>query len=574
MGAHAVRSAARLGLLGGAAALLIALVGMVQAFATRAIVSGMLSMGHTLLLMTGIWAGALAARSRAGGADPRAALLRSLVAGVTWAAPLALLLLVGRSVNLRAVLANASPELYQILSLGRPVGAGVPLLVVAGAVLGLAGGLLTFLPDRVRRPLVGGVVTVLLGGLFADLLRTVLAAAVPAPTLRLVFRAGGLTVAGAAAALVLGALLTAAWTTQRAVLRERLAALPAPRRRRVRLMGLGVGLVLLLVLPFLLGSFLSYALVLVGLYVLMGLGLNLEVGWAGLLDLGFVAFFAIGAYTIAILTSPLVGWFGWTFWQALPVAVGLALVAGVVLGVPVLGIRGDYLAIATLGFGEITRLLVQSDWLRPWTGGSQGIRNVPRPAVGGFELVGPQEIYYIVLAACALVLFIAIRLRQSRLGRAWMAMREDEDVAQAMGINLVQTKLLAYGLGAGFAGIGGAVFAAMIGSVFPHSFQLLISINVLALIIVGGMGSVPGVFAGALILVGLPELLREFAEYRLLMYGALLIVMMQLRPEGFWPEAAARLELAEAAQPDVAARVPASGAVPDAAPSAAPGQSD
>jgi branched-chain amino acid transport system permease protein len=238
----------------------------------------------------------------------------------------------------------------------------------------------------------------------------------------------------------------------------------------------------------------------------------------------------------------------------LPVAVLMSLIAGIVLGIPVLGIRGDYLAIATLGFGEIVRLLVLSDALRPWLGGSQGVLGIPKPVIGGFELATPLHLFYLTLVSSAIVAYFAWRLRDSRLGRAWMAIREDEDVAQALGINLVSVKLLAYGLGAAFAGVAGAIFAAMVGSVFPHSFVLLISINVLALIIVGGMGSIPGVIVGAAALVGLPELLREFGEFRFLIYGALLVAMMLLRPEGLWPAAQQQRELREAGEePEVVA---------------------
>ncbi|MDQ7844380.1 MAG: branched-chain amino acid ABC transporter permease, partial [Armatimonadota bacterium] len=221
------------------------------------------------------------------------------------------------------------------------------------------------------------------------------------------------------------------------------------------------------------------------------------------------------------------------------------LISGFLFGLPILGIRGDYLAIATLGFGEIIRLLVLSDFLRPWLGGSQGVLGIPKPVLFGFEFRGPEQLFFITIGASAIVAFVAARLRDSRLGRAWMAMREDEDVAQAMGINTVNIKLLAYGIGAVFAGVSGAIFAVMVGSVFPHSFSVLVSINVLALIIVGGMGSLPGVVVGSLALVGLPELLREFSDYRFLVYGAVLMVMMILRPEGLWPAAAQRRELHE-----------------------------
>jgi branched-chain amino acid transport system permease protein len=207
--------------------------------------------------------------------------------------------------------------------------------------------------------------------------------------------------------------------------------------------------------------------------------------------------------------------------------------------------RGDYLAIATLGFGEIIRIMVLSDFLRPWLGGAQGIGKIPKASIAGFEFGMPQEIYYLILAGCFLVIFISLRLRDSRLGRAWKAMREDEDVAQAMGINLVATKLLAFGTGAAFSALSGAIFATKLTSVYPHSMNVMISINILCVIIVGGMGSIPGVIVGAAALVGLPELLREFAEYRLLVYGLALVVMMLVRPEGLWPEAVRRREFHE-----------------------------
>jgi branched-chain amino acid transport system permease protein len=302
---------------------------------------------------------------------------------------------------------------------------------------------------------------------------------------------------------------------------------------------------ILLILPRVLGLFLSEVLTIVGLYVLLGLGLNIVVGYAGLLDLGYVAFFAIGSYTLAVLTSPELGFFSLSFWEALPLVIVMGVFSGVLLGTPVLKMRGDYLAIATLGFGEIIRILVLSDFLRPWLGGAQGIGKIPKAFIGGFEFAGPQQIYYLILAGCLLVIFISLRLRDSRLGRAWMAVREDEDVAQAMGINLVATKLLAFATGAGFSALSGAIFASKLGSVYPHSFNVMISINIVSVIIVGGMGSIPGVIVGAIALVGLPELLREFSEYRLFVYGAALVAMMLLRPEGLWPEAVHRREFHE-----------------------------
>lgn len=323
-------------------------------------------------------------------------------------------------------------------------------------------------------------------------------------------------------------------------------ALPPTARTAIRATPLIPLLLLVLVLPFAFGQNFAQVIVLVAIYILMGLGLNITLGLAGLLDLGFVAFFAVGAYTVSLLTSTSeFGLADFSWWLAVPFAVGVAFLFGVFLGLPILGIRGDYLAIATLGFGEIIRILSVSDLLRPWLGGPQGITGVPKPftVAPTDPLSGPNQIYYIALVCAAVIAFIALRLRDSRIGRAWVAIREDEDVAEALGINLVQTKLLAYALGAAFAGLGGAVFAGLIGATFPTSITLLVSINVAALIIVGGMGSVPGVVVGAIVLIGLPELFREFQEYRYLFYGAALIVLMRIRPEGLFPSRSVVREL-------------------------------
>jgi branched-chain amino acid transport system permease protein len=234
-----------------------------------------------------------------------------------------------------------------------------------------------------------------------------------------------------------------------------------------------------------------------------------------------------------------------TYWEALPFALLVAVLSGVILGLPVLKMRGDYLAIVTLGFGEIVRLLVLSDWLRPWLGGPEGIQLIAHPIIGPFDFGSQQMLYLVILAFIAVASFIAVRLKDSRLGRSWMALREDEDVAKAMGINHVTTKLLAFASGAFFAGLGGTIFAAKLSSAYPQSFQFLVSINVLCLIIIGGMGSIPGVLVGGLVLVGLPEILREFADFRYLVYGAVLVAMMLTRPEGLIPEARRQLELHE-----------------------------
>jgi branched-chain amino acid transport system permease protein len=220
---------------------------------------------------------------------------------------------------------------------------------------------------------------------------------------------------------------------------------------------------------------------------------------------------------------------------------------GLFVGAPVLRLRGDYLAIVTLGFGEIAREIFKSQWAQPVTGGAQGILSIPGPDPFGRD---PQSIYYPIVFFCILAAIAATSLASSRVGRAWNAMREDETVAEATGVNTTKYKLLAFGLGAAFGCISGALFAAKIGVIFADSFNILVSINALALIILGGMGNIAGVVLGALVLVGLPEFLREFAEYRLLIYGAVLVAMMLLRPEGLLPSRTRRAELHEVADDD------------------------
>jgi len=536
----------RIGLILGVVAVYMCLVGLVETFKARWIISDVIGLGQLLLIMAGIVAGYLAAR-QAAGAGGVMAVAQGAVAGVIVGASLAALLVVGHLVDLRVMFVNASPALYSLLAFGRDTAAGSRLLLIAGAAAGGIGGLLFLIPTGVRRNLIWGFTAALILSLFQDLLQLLLQTpGLPLTVRRFLFATNGPSLAGAATVCVLTWVLVALRSWRGAAVRGRIAALPPAGRRGLRLMGLALGLAGLLLLPTAGGSFVSLVMVTTGLYTLMGLGLNLEVGFAGLLDLGFVAFFAIGAYTVGLLTShSQLGLVHWSFWTAVPVAVLVSVIAGILFGIPVLRVRGDYLAIATLGLGEITRLLVLSDALSPWLGGSFGILLIPKPVLFGLELSAPGQLYYVTLVFSALAAYVAWRLQDSRLGRAWMAIREDEDVAQAIGIDLVGTKLLAYGLGAGFAGIGGAIFAVLLGSIFPHSFQLLISINVLVLIILGGMGSLWGVVVGAVTLVGLPELLREFGEYRFLVYGVVLVAMMLYRPEGLVPAAARKRELHE-----------------------------
>ncbi|HEV3473983.1 MAG TPA: hypothetical protein VG602_01275 [Actinomycetota bacterium] len=353
---------------------------------------------------------------------------------------------------------------------------------------------------------------------------------------------------------LVGLVLGAARTTHIAATGE--------RRGRGRIGYVAAAAALFALLPLVTGTVLSNTLITVMVYVLLGLGLNIVVGLAGLLDLGYVAFFAIGAYAMGLATSPIsglvtegVGEFGAgsqvpveplsTFWIALPLVVLLAVFAGLILGAPVVRLRGDYLAIVTLGFGEIIRVIVQSDWAAPLLGGSQGIKRVPAPPPEFLNLREPQKLYYLILIASLLMAYVTWRLQYSRVGRAWQAMREDESVAEGMGISVIKYKLLAFAIGAGVASLGGIFFVAQLSVATPESFQLLVSIAALSVIILGGMGSIPGVIVGAAVLIGLPELLRGFVEYRLLFYGGALVAIMILRPEGLVPNVRRRRELHE-----------------------------
>ncbi|HMK74893.1 MAG TPA: leucine/isoleucine/valine transporter permease subunit [Thermodesulfobacteriota bacterium] len=545
------RQGIKIGLIGGTIGVLLALVGMVEAFTQLYIISDAISMGQTLLLAVAMVAGYLAAK-RANRSEPLWVLVNSLVSGLIVGGLMSLLVAVGNMVRLRAVFINASPDLFKLLTFNQGIGTGILLLLIFGTLSSSLSGLLFLCPSLLRRVLIRSLGGVAMAGLLQDLLRAIFAPwGMIAEINQWFFPVNGLTAQGAVSLFTLISATSYFWMKSGNTMKTSLQRLPPTSQRVLRITSSFFLVVILLALPQILGLFLSEVLTIVGLFVLLGLGLNIVVGFAGLLDLGYVAFFAIGAYTVAVLTSPELGFLNLTFWEALPFAVITGVVSGILLGIPVLKMRGDYLAIATLGFGEIIRILVLSDFLRPWLGGAQGIAKIPKPSIGSIEFATPQQIYYLILAGCLLAGFISWRLRDSRLGRAWMAVREDEDVAQAMGINLVAAKLLAFATGAGFSALSGAIFASKLGSVYPHSFSVMISINILCLIIVGGMGSIPGVIVGAIALVGLPELLREFAEYRLLVYGAALVAMMILRPEGLWPEAKRRQELHREEAPEI-----------------------
>ncbi|MGP0147800.1 high-affinity branched-chain amino acid ABC transporter permease LivM [Pseudomonas oryzihabitans] len=295
------------------------------------------------------------------------------------------------------------------------------------------------------------------------------------------------------------------------------------------------------------------------IYVMLGLGLNIVVGLAGLLDLGYVGFYAVGAYTYAMLSH----YYGLGFWVCLPLAGLMAALFGFLLGFPVLRLRGDYLAIVTLGFGEIIRILLRN--LTEWTGGPNGISGIDKPTLFGltFERRAPEGmtpfheyfgipynseykvifLYLIALLLVLLTLFVINRLLRMPIGRAWEALREDEIACRALGLNPTLIKLSAFTLGACFAGFAGSFFAARQGLVSPESFTFIESAIILAIVVLGGMGSQLGVILAAIVMILLPELMREFSEYRMLMFGLLMVVMMIWRPQGLLPMQRPHLEL-------------------------------
>jgi branched-chain amino acid transport system permease protein len=338
-----------------------------------------------------------------------------------------------------------------------------------------------------------------------------------------------------------------------------------------------VGLALVL-LPWVMGAFGDAwvrSLCFVALYVMLALGLNIVVGFAGLLDLGYIAFYAVGAYTYALLASPHLtehfpslarafpSGLHVSIWVTLPIGAAVAAAFGILLGAPVLKLRGDYLAIVTLGFGEIIRIFLNNlNAPLNFTNGPSGITLIDPVRIGSFDLAHPTAVlglrpsslvlhYYLLVACALLAVLVCIRLQDSRLGRAWMAIREDEIAARAMGINVRNIKLLAFSLGATFGGVAGGLFAAFQGFVSPESFSLMESIVVLSMIVLGGLGHVPGVVLGAVMLAMLPEALRHTAVplqlavfgrvlidaevLRMLLYGLATVGIMLYRPRGLWP---------------------------------------
>ena len=287
--------------------------------------------------------------------------------------------------------------------------------------------------------------------------------------------------------------------------------------------------VLALVFPFIFSMYQTNIMITGLIYVMLGLGLNIVVGLAGLLDLGYVAFYAVGAYSYALLNHH----FGIGFWVALPIGAGLGVLFGILLGFPVLRLRGDYLAIVTLGFGEIIRLILEN-W-NAFSFGPSGIANISRPSLFGLHLSLQNAtiyLYYLMILLVLFTIFVVERLQNSRIGRAWIALREDEVACEAMGIDRRKTKLTAFALGATWAGMAGVIFAAKTTFINPASFTIWESIIILCIVVLGGMGSIVGVILGSFVLILLPEYLRVFSEYRMLIFGGMLVLMMVFRPGG------------------------------------------
>jgi branched-chain amino acid transport system permease protein len=548
------------GLIGGAAAVYVALVGLYTKFADLALVGEQITLGRILIVAPALVAAYAATRPRIIAGERRSVPLSSglagggllgLVTGVTFAGAVAFADWFGVD-RIREVFVAVTQELIDFLTFDRGVPGGLVILIVLCVAGGVVGGFARTAPESLRKPATVGVLAVVLLGLLQRI--------VPIVFVELglevdwLYRPGsGLTLLGGVLVFVAAAAASALWNRDRGRARRRVRKTvdEAPAAK----LGLLVALIaLLVVLPLLLGTVISEVLGQVMIFILLGLGLNIVVGYAGLLDLGYVAFFAFGAYTTGLLTGAFLNTTTGAaepvlsahlnFYVAIWIVAALAACLGLLIGAPVLRLRGDYLAIVTLGLGEIVSVITASKWTQPLIGGPQGMRGVTKAQVFGLNFQdNPEHFYYLALAFVLLAAFVSWRLSNSRIGRAWNAMREDEQVADAMGISTTKFKLLAFALGGAIGSIGGALFAVSLGSLTPASFTFTVSITALAVVILGGLGSIPGVFVGALVLIGLPGLLREFEEYRALIYGGALVAIMILRPQGLIPNVRRSREL-------------------------------
>jgi branched-chain amino acid transport system permease protein len=553
----------RAGLLGAVAAIYISLVGFYAEFAELELIGEQITLGRLLLIAPALVAAFAVTRPRvvAGerrpvpfGAGVASGSLTGLVTGAGFAAVVWFAEWFGVD-RIREVFVQVSPVLVDFLTFDNGVPAGLPILVGLSVVGGAVGGTARTAPGEVRTPLAVGTLAVITMALLQRI--------VPIVFVELGFEADwlyspvtrGLTWLGAGLIFVAAAGANVLWHRSGERTRERVRS-TVQEAPAAKLGLLVVTLAILAILPLLLGTVISEVLGQVMIYVLLGIGLNIVVGYAGLLDLGYVAFFAFGAYTLGLLTGAFLNTTtgaaepalsaDLNFYVAIWIVALLAAGVGLLIGAPVLRLRGDYLAIVTLGLGEIVSIITASKWAQPLIGGPQGMRGVTKAEFAGFNFQdNPQHFYYLALAFVLLALFVSWRLAGSRIGRAWNAMREDEQVAEAMGVSTIRFKLLAFAMGGAVGSLGGALFAVNLGSLTPSSFEILVSITALAVVILGGLGSLPGVVVGALVLIGLPGLLREFEAYRLLVYGGAIVAIMILRPQGLIPNVRRSRELHE-----------------------------
>jgi branched-chain amino acid transport system permease protein len=562
------REIARAGAIAGSITIFFALVGLTDRFAKLYLVGRGASFGRLILFIAPIAAAMVVASARRPGeqqARPpiREAAIRGAAVGLIAGAVFAAFVLAVDAIGVervRGVFINVSPAMMAFVTFGLGAAGGAVVLTLGSALVGGLAGAYRALPDPVRKPIGSALLAVFVLGFLQRI--------VPISLDQLNIErdwlyskvTGGLTYAGAALVAVAAAGLSVLKARKGAEIRGYFAT-PEPgddgaepdrwTGPRVALLVVAVGAAL--AIPQVVGSVVADALGFVLIFALLGLGLNIVVGYAGLLDLGYVFFFAIGAYAMALLTGATLNTFTGSakpafgldlnFWIAIVIVMAIAAGAGVLIGAPVLRLRGDYLALVTLGLGEMATVLLKSPWLEPVVGGPNGMRGVTDAAVFGVGFRDPKNFYYLGLLFVAFAAFVSWRLAASRVGRAWTAMREDEQIADAMGVSTTRFKLLAVAMGGAIGSLGGALFAVKIGSLTPASFEVLVSIQVLGIVILGGMGSVPGVIVGALVLVGLPQLLREFEEYRLLAYGAAIVLIMVLHPQGLVPNVRRSREL-------------------------------
>lgn len=561
------------GIISGIILLYLGTIGLLGAFIDREVVQDIYTLAQLILALVPFATGYFTARRLlASGAKAPSVLIGALIAGLLIVVPTALVVFLNQWIEFDSIMVSLNRDWLVMVTFDNRDNLllGIGYLFGFNVVLSLLGAVMRLLPDNFRNALFNGLAVATLISIFGRTLSLILQGDFKAwllnrdtirqfPALVLYLVCIGLSFAW-----VFGVRKRVDDANE-----KRKEGSTKQKQQQTIYVWIAIA-VFLVILPALVGRSLSLTFFTVGLYILMALGLNISIGLAGMLDLGYVTSYAVGAYSMAVFSSAgnlgfakrmgdwlalestnlpfegvilfLVGIVS-NFWGALIISVLMAMLVGFMFALPILKMRGDYLAIATLGFGQIIGALVGSDWLAPTLGGAQGILNVPRPVIFGYEFANPEQLYYIVFGACVLIFYATTRLANSRTGRQWMAIREDEDVAAAMGIDVPRSKMLAFTLAASAGGLAGGIFAAQVTTAFPNSFEVLVSINVLACIIVGGLGSNRGIVLGALALVGMPDLLREFTDFRFLIYGILLIIMMLYRPEGLLPSQTAIREL-------------------------------